>query len=336
MSKTYKFIIVIGLALLLNLIAINNKDAMAVSYDVDAKVPAEVPGVPAEITYPVSGDVFTVDSVMVSGNCPITSPAQVVMIWVNGTFAGSTSCVAGNYSISITLQPGQNTLVPKLINITNDLGPIGAPVVISYSPPVTPATPEQPQTPDAIAPQATSSQSAAQTDTESESPNTTSTLKFTAETEFLVFGANGEVSLVLNLEQGQSPYTVYINWGDGTQDTYTYDTAGRKIIKHIYASATSKQVFITVTDKTGKTLYLTLGAVSQNPNINISGDSEDVSTLESLSAVGWALLAVSSVAVAIAAVLILGRVAVLPTVAAGDTATRKTAAKLGVKRGKKS
>lgn len=239
MSFKPKILIQIALSLAISLSFALQVNAL--TYDIEAKVSAEIASSPAEITSPTAGQNFTESQIVVSGTCPSTTPAQIVVIRNNGSFAGSGGCSAGTFSISITLNEGENNLLPKIKNITGDSGPDGSTVSVTYTPSATPAS-----TTPAL-----------------------SGLKLITQDNFVVFDSAGLAKFAIIIEGGDPPYIFSVDWGDGSSDEYTFDTAGEKILEHAYSSTGNKSISITVKDSSGQSASVTIGAVSISPKAKI-------------------------------------------------------------------
>ena len=238
----------------ISLLLISNS-VHAASYVITAGVPAPIPSTPAEITNPVDQTTTTNQNIVVSGTCPVIVPAIVVTIYNNNNYIGSAGCsAAGIFAGSFTLSAGANVLVPKILTITNDPGPTGTPITITYQapqPPVTnpptiqtPANQPQPQTP--------------QTPT----TPTTPVLNVNTSTPFLVIKPNEPVVWKINVGGGESPYTITVDWGDGKKTTYSANSSGEQSLEHLYDATKNRVIRISVKDATGKEVYTTVAGVT--------------------------------------------------------------------------
>jgi hypothetical protein len=243
-------LILFGICLLLISRSVN-----AASYMVTAGVPAPIPSSPAEITNPVTGSAVTNPNIVISGTCPVIIPAIVVMIYDNNNYIGSAGCSAsGVFAGSFTISSGVNSLVPKIVTITNDAGPTGQAVSITYqqassegsTPPV---TPQQPVT----LPVTTPSQPI---------ETSTSVLKVNTDTPFLVIKPNESLVWKINVNGGESPYTIIVDWGDGVKTTYSANSAGEQSLEHLYRATKNRVIRISVKDATGKEVYTTVAGVT--------------------------------------------------------------------------
>ncbi len=224
------------------------------TYDVSAKVSAEIPSQPAIITQPINNSSVISDAISVKGECPVTNPAQTVLIWRNGVFAGSTTCSAtGQFTLEIQLVEGDNSLIPKLLNITNDAGLDGQPVLVRYNPLITSNPLKDKET-------KVNSPSNTQNNLNSNEPN--EDLNFTTDRVFIVFRPNKEIELTVDIDKGAPPFVMVVDWGDGTKKTYKFDSTAKKVINHTYKTADNRIIVITVTDQSGKSKQLYLSAIS--------------------------------------------------------------------------
>jgi len=223
----------------------------AATYDVTAKVHAPLSSQPAIINSPVNGFVTSTRRQVISGSCPTLNPQLFVLLWRGNDLLGSTVCSGGNFAIEITLVQGSNNIIPKLKNVTNDAGVDGIPVTVIYDPSKTPTaeTFEGEQT----TPEPTSTSI------------TQSQLTVIPENDFVLIMPSGEASLTINIKDGEAPYTMTIDWGDGTIETLSFDTGGEKTLKHTFSSAHDSSISIKITDKNGRTYSLVLGAETSSP-----------------------------------------------------------------------
>ena len=203
--------------------------ASALEYRVTAKVPAPIPDGAAVILRPADGSGFTSPIAEVSGTCPAIDPAIIVSVWRGSRSLGSVVCSpAGTFSLNLTLQPGENTLVPKITTITFDDGQTGLPVKVDYSPPVPPPPPFSLQS--------------GQT--------------------FITYTSGQPVRLELTFGEGRPPYIVTINWGDGNTDSYTVKQAGSRFFEHIYDTSRPLTIVIKAADQPGTNVQIDIAAVS--------------------------------------------------------------------------
>ena len=111
----------------------------ATSYDVAARVDAQLPSAPAIIAAPADQFHTTDSQIDITGTCPSSSYVTVVR---DGQAAGVSNCIAGGFTTHIDLATGPNQLQAKVYNTTNQEGPVSAPITVYRDPiPITPAIP---------------------------------------------------------------------------------------------------------------------------------------------------------------------------------------------------
>ena len=59
------------------------------------------------------------------------------------------------------------------------------------------------------------------------------------------------VYLLINISNGNSPYNVYVNWGDGTTNEYVLNDSD-EIYKHVYSNEGTYKIYVSVVDKANK------------------------------------------------------------------------------------
>ena len=201
-------------------------------------VTGAAPTEPAVITQPLEGQRFSTNQLSVKGTCP--SDGAFVQIFRNNTFAGTASCIAGEFSLGITALPGANTLFARVFSSGNAPGPDSASVTVFFDPP---AGSSPGATGDAVAP----------------------VLVVTAP---LYPGGYVQRQLTIELEVlgGEGPYAVSIDWGDGTSDLLVRQANGKFNMSHIYSEAGTFEVKISVSDVNGrKATVQTVAIISGEP-----------------------------------------------------------------------
>lgn len=180
----------------------------AASIFVTAKVHAPLVTSPATITSPVSGSYFASKPIIVKGDCP--QNAAYVEIDRNQIMGGAAICNDNrNYQLSIDLLPGQNDLIARPFNITDDEGPASGVVSVLYIPPA--SGPAQ----------------------------SGEVLPLMLRTNFVYRGyfVNQPLSWPISLSGGLGPYTIDVDWGDSLHDVTHHDAAGDFNIQHTYTSS---------------------------------------------------------------------------------------------------
>lgn len=248
-----------------------HKSASADSYVVSATVPAPIPTISAEIVSPLDGSISTSNNVVIKGTCPIVNPAIVVEIYRNGDFLGSAGCSnTGEFSGTFFLLYGQNIFTPKIITITNDYGPVGTGKTITYPAPSMSQSAGT-QTANTTAPTDTSPQAV------------TNQFQIKTETPFVVFKPNESFVWKVAIQGGTSPYTILVDWGDGTKASYAASTTGEQNLEHIFKHSKNTVVKISVKDATGKEVYTTVAGVTFRANAPLVAGAAQISTAPLLS-----------------------------------------------------
>lgn len=226
----------IGIILTLVLSIFVSPVVFADSYDVSAEVPYQVPSIPATANSGLNNITVGTRVFQLSGNCQFIAPATVLSIYRSGASIGSTACAAnGTYSIAIDLVVGSNVLTIRTSNLNDVYGPDSLPVNVTYSP-IAPSTPQT---------QGSNTAPSAQTDQSSD-------LSIATEHPFAQISADQKsVTIAVVVGGGASPYTIEINWGDGSVDTKQVASAGSYVFSHDYKKSIIYQAKATVTDVLG-------------------------------------------------------------------------------------
>lgn len=221
---------------------------------VTASINAPIPTIPSQITG-LSNNFTTSEPLLnVSGTCQILVPATIVQINNNGQVVGSAPCdTSGNFNLAITLVNGPNLLIVKTTNVTNNFGPDSGALTVFYNPPTVPViTPiDNPTNINAVP---------------ANSREDTAVPDITAG-PFIVYNPSKEFTWTITLSGGETPYTVTIDWGDGTAETFTNLPAGKLELSHKYSGTKKYEVIVGVTDVLGvKTVqsFVAVTLVQQN------------------------------------------------------------------------
>lgn len=226
-----------------SIVIFSSARAFADTYNVTAVVPYDPPTIAATVTSPTNFTTTNSNSTNIQGTCQILNPASLISIWNGPTLLGSTTClVGGTYSLTVALYEGVNVLVVKSSNINALYGPDSSPFTITYTPSV--SIPEPPTlAPDN--PQPTPPTEPAN------NPQTSGELLITSTTPFGVTDEKNSVSITLRVSGGGSPYSLTINWGDGTTMIQDIGTEGNYTFTHIYETAGIYTIMALVKDVLG-------------------------------------------------------------------------------------
>jgi hypothetical protein len=212
--------------------------AGAANIFVTAKVAATPVTQPANITSPADGTHFSSIPITVKGTCPAN--AAYVEIFSNGTMRGTAICdVSNSFELSVDLSPGTNSLTAHVFNVTDDEGPISAPVTVIY---------DVPQLPGGTGQQKTTGKP------------THSPVVLTTAFLYRGFHAGDQVEWPIDISGGSAPYAVSVDWGDGNTDLISRSQAGEFKIDHTYSQSggfkNSYTIKIKASDAGGQTAYL--------------------------------------------------------------------------------
>ena len=210
-----------------------------------ARIAAPVPTGPPIITHPTNGAVTDKAAITVDGICPVVTPQVVIVLLDNGNQVGSTPCDASNnFHIPITLVAGKNSLVARPYTITGDTGPDSAAVTATYNPPLPPTVSGTISTP------VTTSQAS------------TPPLVLTVDTPFITFGPQKDAVWLGSVSGGTAPYTLSINWGDGTTESHQLGQPGQQNYQHHYRLMQPYDITVQVRDTSGQIVTRHYAAVT--------------------------------------------------------------------------
>lgn len=218
-------------------------------------VPGAPPSIPATIDSPTDNSTETSALVTVTGTC---EHDYIVEVYRNATLAGSVTCdTNGEYEIEISLVPGNNTLLVRTTDIFNQYGPDSGMITIFYDTTIIPI-PEPGSNPDS----------------EQNRPTpTVNTSKVIVQSKsyFRVSQATKTVLLTFRIKDGQAPYRVTVNWGDGQSSQLTFSKGGDQVMKHTYKTSGQYKVKITALDASGSSAFFqTVVVVDGKTSVNLS------------------------------------------------------------------
>lgn len=233
--------------------------ADAASYDVSASVPYPVPTQAAVINPALQNITVQNAAFLVTGTCQMLAPVSIISVWRGNTIIGSQNCVSGTFGLQITLVEGQNTLVVKTANVEAVYGPDSSPAFVTLRKPITmPPTPAIPASrPGAV--------NLTPTDNTAFNNGASSGLSIVPEDPFSVLPTSNTVSLSFLIDGGSTPYTVELNWGDGTTETKVIDKPGRYTFTHQYRGAGNYAVRGRVRDVLGAITEISHAVVVAKP-----------------------------------------------------------------------
>ncbi|MDB5169768.1 MAG: Fibronectin type protein [Candidatus Saccharibacteria bacterium] len=204
------------------------QNPQAGSVGLEGSISTAPPTRAATITTPANGTVFTSTPITVAGLC---TTGNLIKVFDNNVFVGSTLCVGGSYSLKIDLFSGGNQLVVRVYDALDQAGPDSNTVNVTFN--------------DAQYAQFGS--------------------RVTVTSIFARRGAYPGDSLVwpLILNGGSGPYAISVDWGDGSSPVLqSQSVAGSFDVKHSYTNAGVYTVTVRATDKNGVAAFLQLVAVA--------------------------------------------------------------------------
>lgn len=222
---------------------------------VSATIPAAPLTVGAEINYPTDNEYFTETPINLSGICEVNS---YIKLYDNGLFSGVAWCSSmDSFVIQTDLYSGENTLVAQDYNVTNQEGPVTPAITVNYVPSVSSGS-------------SSNSTSGSQTTSTSVTTQNSTTpvmpVVLTSDFQYQTFVTQQAFTWQVSVSGGQPPYTVLINWGDGTTSTQYYNTDPLINLKHVYKKAGYYAIKVTTSDSTGRSRLLQLAALIKLPN----------------------------------------------------------------------
>lgn len=240
----------IGLISLTNYMDVQADEVLTVT----AKISATLPSDPPTIDSPSNNATTLANQIVVSGTCPVFDPEIIVVIYNNGSVAGSEQCTPeGNYSLPIALTVGANTLVATVINITNDIG--------ASSPALTVTRNQQPPTTVPPVTKGDDNKTPPFLKVE-EAELLTPVIRIIPEKAFVSIEADGKVTWTGKVEGGKTPYKMQADWGDGTVDRRTVHNQSLQTFTHTYKAPGVYTLLIKATDVNGVSTILHSAAVT--------------------------------------------------------------------------
>ncbi len=198
-------------------------------------LPTTPPKVAATITSPTNQQHFLSSPITVSGSCPTQT---LVEIYKNNIFAGSTPCdTNGNYSLSVDLLYGQNSLTAQVYDVLNQAGPVSDPVTVFYD----------------VSP----SQNA------SLSPLNFSGSELILDTTAVYRGTfPGQVlNVPISIVGGIAPFAINVSWGDSTNEVIPRSNNQTFNASHIYQKAGTFAITLQASDIQQQVAFLTVAAI---------------------------------------------------------------------------
>ena len=211
-------------------------------YDVNAIVPFPRSTVAAVIESPTITEVHNAQQI-ITGTCQISdpNPAYIISIWRGSTVLGSSTCASGSFTIPIILKEGVNALIARTITVTDDYGPDSDVFsMVLVLPIVAQPLPPSSQQPTSALEKVTAT-----------NQGSLSGLSVTTEAPFSLMSAENTASVTIIVSGGETPYTMQLNWGDGSLESHSLPGPGAYTYQHTYAAQKAYHVHISVRDSQG-------------------------------------------------------------------------------------
>lgn len=220
-------------------------------------VPGPPPNIAATINQPTPNQIFETSIVTVSGSC---QAGYIVELYRNNAFAGSALCDSGTFSLLITLVPGNNELLARTKDSLDQYGPDSSVVTVRFIK----KTPDSRQTNNGQSGGASGSAAPQSSSRPTRAPLLlyTSPLQKGIEPETIL-------RLAYEIDGGQSPYAVSINWGDKSEATVVpHSRSGNYAQEHTYQQPGQFTIVIQAHDNLGNTATIQTIAVVNGPVID--------------------------------------------------------------------
>lgn len=240
--------ILLGIGLIVTMVSMVSMRAQAAapppvnpqsgSVGLEGTISSPPPSRAATITNPTNGRSFSSLPVVVSGLCP---EGNLVKIFSNNIFLGSTECRSGTFTLNVDLFNGQNDLIARVYDALDQAGPDSNMVRVNFADPQFSAFGG----------------------------------RVSLTSNYARLGANPGQKLVwpIIITGGTGPYALSVDWGDGKPLTLkSVPFAGNLDIDHIYDAAGIYRIVVKATDSNGTTAYLQLVGIA-NGNVSASSKS---------------------------------------------------------------
>ncbi len=230
-------------------------------------VPEPPPNVAATITTPKDQQRFTATPITVAGTCP---SGDLVEIFKNDIFAGSTPCSSGNFSLEIDLLFGQNSLTAQVYDILNQAGPVSKAVTVYYDTAL----------PIAAAPSSLNFAG--------------SQLILNSDAAYRGVSPGQPLNVPITVLGGTPPFAVNVEWGDTNNQLISQSSNSTFNATHTYQKPGTYKITIQATDSKGLVAYLTVVAVvNGTPDIlSTASNASHISTNKLL--VLWPVYAIAA------------------------------------------
>lgn len=188
----------------------------AQSVTVSGVVPAAPPKEPATVSQPL---LTSLDSLTVTGSKPRST---IVEVYNNNLLAGASGCQAEHYSLKITPQYDNNSIIAKVVDNLGQYGPDSGTASVVYLPK------------DRLTPQ----------------------FLLSGSSKYFGLQVNQKHELKLKITGGEPPYAITIDWGDNKEsDLLIQRTADEASFTHRYESSGCFNIITQGQDNKGAKAY---------------------------------------------------------------------------------
>lgn len=227
--------------------------AQASSYNVNATVLAHSPTVAPQITTPEIDFRTSTNLVGVGGTCQVMSTAIVVSIWRNGSNIGSTMCDKyGTFFLIVGLVSGQNMLLPRSSSVAGQFGPDGLGRRVIYT-----ASAQNDN-------RASQYENSVPSIVVSDAPPQQNKPTIRTMTPHVYVEPGGDAVMSIVVYDGEAPYELHIDWGDGAVENRSGVPAGTIELRHRYSQQATYAIRIRVTDVLGASTVINLASLSSS------------------------------------------------------------------------
>ena len=256
-----------GVTLLISLATLDSLGLTGGQVSVSLSVPGAAPTVGAVITNPVTQTEITQALLKVGGTCP---DANVISVYNNGYFTGSSTCHDGIFEIVIQAQIGLNVLQAQNYDDLNQPGPATDQVTIHYQPLTSASTTNatapiaialntaetiriDPTIVNVVAPQPVANPCY---DDNQALRNTGSLyLQVSCITRNIFVGET--LSLPISIINGIKPYALSVDWGDKeSPQVYSIQHEGTSVLQYTFKLPKVRDITLRVADSSGSSYIL--------------------------------------------------------------------------------
>lgn len=234
---SYRVLFLLMIAPIAMLALVSHLNAQASDLLVTATVPAPMPSGAPVITTPEDNTTVQSGQMTVSGTCPVIIPAVIITINDSDTLIGSGMCTPdGTFSVPVSLDYGTHTLVAVVTTITGQTGASSNQVSVFYERPVTAQKQLAGVGGNPIA---------------STTQTFTQPVRINQSGVFVLIEPDGSAVWQGSFSGGTTPYSVQVDWGDGTSSSYTINDQRQHNLTHRYKKVSIYGITVEAKDAAG-------------------------------------------------------------------------------------